>query len=556
MAATDPNETPMMKQFLELKAKHPDAVLLFRCGDFYETYAQDAVEITININYEPSGNISSNPERGEYTYDADYKSNAVRSVDNDYGWIPESGQVITYNAFGKVSHVTSTKGSDTYTYDITYGPDRQRWFSVLEKNGSLVRLTEYHDGYDYVYKDGVGTYYYYINGADGLAVVYTVNTQNNEKGYYVEKDHLGSIRALYNNFGQLAFAANYDSWGQRSLVNNASYIPFYRGFTGHEHLDELGLIDMNGRMYDPLIGRFLSPDPFIQLPDYSQSFNRYSYCMNNPLKYTDPSGEFFGTFYTAPIDFFCTLFFHGGLDVTSKSSRHEAWKNFDPTASWSKTNKAWKIDMGLFKTDSDKNFWERSWELLSRFTWQSPQTFLGNYYLHTKNILGGVKSVDYYGGATVVESYSGEENDPCGNHSKGITLGNYINGNRGIKASPDNRLFQHEYGHYLQSQSSGLFYLSKYGIPSLLSNKNDHNHHPTEQDANARALMYFENYDTWDYGFNPINGYNPRENDEDELKSALRNNRLRLSWYDYVMYPFNLTIVSGLINTAIQNSQY
>lgn len=44
MAATDPNETPMMKQFLELKAKHPDAVLLFRCGDFYETYAQDAVE--------------------------------------------------------------------------------------------------------------------------------------------------------------------------------------------------------------------------------------------------------------------------------------------------------------------------------------------------------------------------------------------------------------------------------------------------------------------------------------------------------------------------------
>lgn len=248
---------------------------------------------TRNITYDPSGNISSKWGIGEYTYDPEDKPHAVQSVDNEDGFIPDSSQVITYNAFGKVSHVTSTVGSDTYTYDITYGPDRQRWFSVLEKNGSLVRQTEYHDGYDIVYKDGQTTYYYYINGADGLAVVYTVHTQNGEKGYYVEKDHLGTIRALYNNFGQLAFAAYYDPWGKRELVVNASFIPFYRGFTGHEHIDELGLIDMNGRMYDPLLGRFLSPDPFIQMPENSQNFNRYSYCLNNPLKYTDPSGEFF-----------------------------------------------------------------------------------------------------------------------------------------------------------------------------------------------------------------------------------------------------------------------
>jgi hypothetical protein len=49
---------------------------------------------------------------------------------------------------------------------------------------------------------------------------------------------------------------------------------------------------MNGRLYDPLVGRFLSPDPFVQIPDYTQNLNRYSYCLNNPLKYTDPSGEF------------------------------------------------------------------------------------------------------------------------------------------------------------------------------------------------------------------------------------------------------------------------
>ena len=59
----------------------------------------------------------------------------------------------------------------------------------------------------------------------------------------------------------------------------------------HEHWPEFSLIDMNGRFYDPLVARFLSPDPYVQAPDNSQNFNRYSYCLNNPLKYTDPSGE-------------------------------------------------------------------------------------------------------------------------------------------------------------------------------------------------------------------------------------------------------------------------
>ena len=49
---------------------------------------------------------------------------------------------------------------------------------------------------------------------------------------------------------------------------------------------------MNGRLYDPILGRFLSPDNYVQMPDYTQNFNRYSYALNNPLVYTDPDGEF------------------------------------------------------------------------------------------------------------------------------------------------------------------------------------------------------------------------------------------------------------------------
>ena len=101
---------------------------------------------------------------------------------------------------------------------------------------------------------------------------------------------------------------SYDAWGR--LRNPATQVPYTagnepalflgRGYTGHEHLcsfggfggGSFGLINMNARLYDPALGRFLSPDPYVQMPDFSQNFNRYSYCWNNPLRYTDSTGEF------------------------------------------------------------------------------------------------------------------------------------------------------------------------------------------------------------------------------------------------------------------------
>lgn len=83
----------------------------------------------------------------------------------------------------------------------------------------------------------------------------------------------------------------FDPWGKRRLLAgdiNATE----HGFTGHEHLDEVGLIHANGRLYDPVLGRFVSADPYIQMPDNLQSYNRYAYVWNNPLSATDPSGYF------------------------------------------------------------------------------------------------------------------------------------------------------------------------------------------------------------------------------------------------------------------------
>jgi len=131
---------------------------------------------------------------------------------------------------------------------------------------------------------------HFVEGGDGLAAIWVTGDSSSLNGmYYIHGDHLGSYDVVTNASGEVVQRTLYNPWGVRSLYEGS--VRFARGYTSHEHLDEFGLINMNGRMYDPLSGRFLSPDNFIQLPDNVQSFNRYAYCLNNPLKFTDPSGE-------------------------------------------------------------------------------------------------------------------------------------------------------------------------------------------------------------------------------------------------------------------------
>lgn len=97
--------------------------------------------------------------------------------------------------------------------------------------------------------------------------------------------------------GNVVNEYNFDAWGRRRNFADWSYsvaaqtdILPDRGFTGHEYLPWFKLYNMNGRLYDPIVGRFLEPDPVIQNAFSTRNLNRYSYGLNNPLKYTDPSG--------------------------------------------------------------------------------------------------------------------------------------------------------------------------------------------------------------------------------------------------------------------------
>ena len=250
----------------------------------------------MNMGYHANGNIVSKTGLGSYSYD---KPHAVSTVDNTGGLISENNQTIAYTAFDKVSSISETVGSNNYLLNITYGPDRQRWKSTLKTNNAVTRTTVYAGDYEMVTEGSVTKQLYYLGGNNGLVAVYVKQSGQSDKIYYAHKDHLGSVVKLTDNAGTEVFKASYDVWGRRTVANNT--FKFHRGYTGHEHLDEFKLIDMNGRMYDPLLARFLSPDPFVQMPDFSQNFNRYTYCLNNPLIYTDPDGEFWHLFIGAVI---------------------------------------------------------------------------------------------------------------------------------------------------------------------------------------------------------------------------------------------------------------
>ncbi len=179
----------------------------------------------------------------------------------------------------------------------------------------------------------------YVSGPEGKLGTFTFETDGgstDQEAIVYHYDHLGSIESItdYGNTINNTWALDdsseksrysYDAWGQRrdptDWKNAASgegdggdddLTP--RGFTGHEMLDDIGLVHMNGRIYDPLLGRFLSADRVVQYPDNLQSYNRFSYVRNNPLTFIDENGFQDGRKYTP-------------AQLARKAEQQERWNN-------------------------------------------------------------------------------------------------------------------------------------------------------------------------------------------------------------------------------------
>ena len=277
--------------------------LTSRAGMFpsEEHFSYDAIDRLTNIQrggdeqsivYTPNGNIEYRSEMGFYNYESN-KPHAVTGVENTGGLIPEVTQQTSYDSFGKISEITDSATNSRMLF--YYGPDGERWKTELFQNEALKRTTCYMGDYEEITENDTVRQFYYLDGG----ALYVRKTGQPDQLYYVLADNLGSAVKIVDKQGAEVFSATYDAWGLQTVLRND--IGFLRGYTGHEMLPEFGLINMNGRLYDPLLGRFLSTDNYVQLPDFSQSFNRYSYCLNNPLKFTDPSGEFIDIIISAAV---------------------------------------------------------------------------------------------------------------------------------------------------------------------------------------------------------------------------------------------------------------
>jgi RHS repeat-associated protein len=147
---------------------------------------------------------------------------------------------------------------------------------------------------------------------------------------YLLQDHLGSIRAMLDERGKVVTRFDYDAWGKRvGQKHDYVYYTMKSGFTGHEELDNVGLIHMGGRVYSPLMARFISPDPMMQAARFSQAYNRYGYVLNNPLRLVDPNGfDFWGDAWGWVTDTFWNKPTKWGQEQLQKAGRwlQENWR--------------------------------------------------------------------------------------------------------------------------------------------------------------------------------------------------------------------------------------
>ncbi len=291
--------------------------------------------------YEPDGRIKNSSQLGGYNYNdpgSRYKKSSVLLNSNGTGYYTQRQlQEVTYNAFKKPILISEQgRGSIEFEYGI-YGVRNKtvEWLtdSPTGSNADVFRTKIYSSGgmVEIVLKGaeseqpdqggGIGIQgmptepflriFTYINGnAYSAPAVYvksyygTKTSPTTEAAYYyLHRDFQGTVMAVSNQNGTVTERRHFDAWGNVSKYTNSWGVTqtdpdltggeffFDRGYTGHEHFFRVGIIHMNGRIYDPVLKGFMSPDNFVQDPQNSQNFNRYAYCLNNPLMYTDPSGE-------------------------------------------------------------------------------------------------------------------------------------------------------------------------------------------------------------------------------------------------------------------------
>jgi len=267
----------------------------------------------LSVIYDAAGNITTKSDVGSYNYTTNQagcsytglpaQPHAVRNAggavycyDKNGNMTARGGSTISWYSYNQPNSSASGSNSTQFNYNANY----QRWKQVAVDTGSTT--TTYYVGgilEKVIRPTGVTEYRHAIPAGSGTAI-YTRRSNSTNSTYYVTTDHLGSGDLVLGSAGTVLARESFTPFGERrgsnwqglpSAGDKAVFADVTRrGFTGHEMLDAVNLIHMNGRVYDPHLGRFLSADPIIQTISLSQALNPFSYVMNMPLTLIDPSG--------------------------------------------------------------------------------------------------------------------------------------------------------------------------------------------------------------------------------------------------------------------------
>lgn len=295
------------------------------------TSAQVSGQAAQVYGYNDLGNLTSKTGVGTYSYPTSgatsIRPHAVSSITGTVAGIANPtfsydtngnltaglGRTLTWSSQQLPLTITKAAGAgpgsaDTgsVTDQFVYGPELQRIKQTIAVTGGPTPGTTTHwytGGFERETRTADNTTHVRMFLPQGIVIVdrYTTATANittaapTRQVRYYTKDRLGSTIAVTNETGAVLERQFYDPWGQRRNGNGTASttlrsLDHRYGYTEHEMIDAIGLVHMNGRVYDPLVGRFMSADPSIPDPTEGQNYNRYSYVLNNPHGYTDPSG--------------------------------------------------------------------------------------------------------------------------------------------------------------------------------------------------------------------------------------------------------------------------
>ena len=268
----------------------------------------------LTVSYDAAGDITSKSDVGSYTYPAPtgaHPHGATAAGSNSYTYdangnvATKNGLTQTWTSYNVPSTLQGAPSGSTRTSQISYGADRDR-FKEVSSYSNGTETTEFVGTVLEKMTTGspsVSYWRHYVSTPSGVQIIISRNSDSSTTRSYVLTDHLGSSDTVVNAAtGAVVTKDSSSPFGQRRQSNWTAGVPssWYqtaplaqatrRGFTFHEQLDGVGFIHMNGRVYDPTVGRFLSGDPITGDGSDSQRANPYSYVSNRPLNLTDPTG--------------------------------------------------------------------------------------------------------------------------------------------------------------------------------------------------------------------------------------------------------------------------